>query len=297
MASLILNEAHSLTHEEGAASCQLLLDTFVQSIEQEDKTPFKAALSEVLQRTAAGQDDTHVWQAAVSVMGQVFDESSAHPAPSARLIHDLLSEARLTISQHMRRQHRDYVIAERWTSSRLSLLNARLLTALDEQQIYAILAEHCPMMGIPITLLGLFEGEGNPSETWIRMRDILNPARDLKPFRGHDFRLENLFDGQDHTLILTLIPLVDQSGQIGFMVFDSEQPDLYGFIVQQVGGALNTARLYREAHEGRRLAEAANRMKSRFLSTISHELRTPLNLIVGLSGMVLRASDEDDAFC
>jgi DNA-binding response OmpR family regulator len=35
-------------------------------------------------------------------------------------------------------------------------------------------------------------------------------------------------------------------------------------------------------------------MKSRFLSTISHELRTPLNLIVGLSGMLLRESDESN---
>jgi signal transduction histidine kinase len=35
-------------------------------------------------------------------------------------------------------------------------------------------------------------------------------------------------------------------------------------------------------------------MKSRFLSAISHELRTPLNLIVGLSGMVIRDSDEGE---
>ena len=64
------------------------------------------------------------------------------------------------------------------------------------------------------------------------------------------------------------------------MVFGSEQLDLYGAIVQQLGGAFNTARLYRQAIEDRQLAEEANRMKSRFLSTISHELRTPLNLIV-----------------
>jgi signal transduction histidine kinase len=70
--------------------------------------------------------------------------------------------------------------------------------------------------------------------------------------------------------------------------------DLYGAIVQQLGGALNTARLYRQATEGRHLAEEANRMKSRFLSTISHELRTPINLIVGLSGLVLQASDEGE---
>jgi CheY-like chemotaxis protein/anti-sigma regulatory factor (Ser/Thr protein kinase) len=36
-------------------------------------------------------------------------------------------------------------------------------------------------------------------------------------------------------------------------------------------------------------------MKSRFLSTISHELRTPINLIVGLSSMLIRQSDEDDS--
>ena len=58
--------------------------------------------------------------------------------------------------------------------------------------------------------------------------------------------------------------------------------------------ALNSAQLYREATEGRRLAEEANELKSRFLSTVSHELRTPLNLIVGLSGILLQESDESD---
>jgi AraC-like DNA-binding protein len=47
--------------------------------------------------------------------------------------------------------------------------------------------------------------------------------------------------------------------------------------------------------EDRQLAEEANRMKSRFLSTISHELRTPLNLIVGLSGVLLREDEEGDS--
>jgi signal transduction histidine kinase len=36
------------------------------------------------------------------------------------------------------------------------------------------------------------------------------------------------------------------------------------------------------------LAEEANRLKTRFLSTVSHELRTPLNVIVGLSELSLR---------
>ncbi len=41
------------------------------------------------------------------------------------------------------------------------------------------------------------------------------------------------------------------------------------------------------AEEGRRLAEEANLLKSRFLATVSHELRTPLSLIVGAADMIL----------
>src|SRR6476620_9406586 len=44
--------------------------------------------------------------------------------------------------------------------------------------------------------------------------------------------------------------------------------------------------------EWRQMAEEANRLKSRFLSTVSHELRTPLSLIVGLSEMVLREQQD-----
>jgi signal transduction histidine kinase len=58
-------------------------------------------------------------------------------------------------------------------------------------------------------------------------------------------------------------------------------------IVHNLASALRTSRLYQDALEGRRLAEEANRLKSRFLSTVSHELRTPLNLITGLSAVLL----------
>jgi len=45
-------------------------------------------------------------------------------------------------------------------------------------------------------------------------------------------------------------------------------------------------------HELRSAAEAANRMKDEFLSTLSHELRTPLTSIVGWTGL-LRERDFD----
>lgn len=294
MAALILNQAHSLTEDEGLSFSRRLVDAFVTSVQDSDRAKFRQALADTLHRTVIGDDDAHIWQGAISLISDEVDRISANIPSSRSLAHELLSEARLTISAQMQWQHRHYVVDERWRTSRLSLLTARLLTALDELQIYKILADHLPDMGINTAMLGLFEAEGDNPVAWATIRDVINPDQRLTRFRSREFSPSSMF-AEEHQFNLTLIPLVGQSGQIGFVAFDSEQVDLYGSIVQQVGSALNTARLYREATEGKRLAEEANRLKSRFLSTISHELRTPLNLILGLSEMILRDSIDNDA--
>lgn len=293
IATAILNKAHNLAEDEGLALCRHLVDTFVASLHDGDPSAFRDALAYVLQRTADDDDDSHLWQDAISVMSGEFGEDTNDHSPTAVLARDLLNEARLTISAHMQRQHLQYVVSERWRTSRLSLLTAGLLTALDEMQVYEVLTQHLPDMDIPAAMIGLFEAEGDDPVAWCVLRNIIHPEQELIRFRSEAFPPPTVLT-EDEPFILTLIPLVDPSGQLGLMIFDTAHFDLYGSIVQQVAGALNTARLYRQATEGRRLAEEANRMKSRFLSTISHELRTPLNLIVGLSGMVLRDSDESD---
>ncbi|MBL8157228.1 MAG: substrate-binding domain-containing protein, partial [Anaerolineae bacterium] len=240
IASTIMNQAHNLTEDEGLALCQQLVDTFNSSVRRDDNAQFQDALAAALQVTAAGDDDTHIWQDAISLLERAVSTAGSSLGSD---IYDLLGEARLTISAAMQRQHRHYVMDERWTSSRLSLLTARLLNALDEVQIYDILATHLPDMGIHIALLGLFEADGDDPVAWTTIHNTINPDQGVIRFRSREFPPANLFTGE-HQFILTLIPLVDQSGQIGFMVFDAEQLDLYGSIVQQLGGALNTARLY-----------------------------------------------------
>jgi len=292
MSRTILSQAHSLGEDECNSLCQSLIDAFCSSVKQKDRKEFLNALAGVLERSIAGEDDASIWQDALHLIGEECANQTASDSERA-LIQDTLDHARQMIVSFLRRQYRQYVANQRWNSSRLSLLAANLIIALDEKQIYKTLAQHLPEMGVHLAVIVLFGSEGQHPQAWSTAWNVIDADQPPYHFPTQEFPPQGMFD-QESPLTLALIPLVHQSGQLGFAVFGTEYFDLYGAIVQQAAGALNAARLYRQALEGRRLAEEANRMKSRFLSTISHELRTPLNLIVGLSGMLLRESDESN---
>lgn len=288
IAKTIMNQSHSLTEEDSQYFVKRLVNAYITSAQSGDRLLFLDTLLDVLQRTEESEDDVHLWQEAISLLEtglSNFVSTSTSPAK------DILVEARQIISSQMQQQYRRYVMRERWTSSRLSLLTAELLTALEENQIYGILMKHLPEMDIHTAKLVLFEEEDDDPFAWSTVRDVLLADQQPLRFVSRDFPSADLFDDKK-PFMLTLIPLLDQSGQLGYMAFGTEHLDLYGAIVQQLSSAFNTTRLYRQATVGRQLAEQANQMKNRFLSTISHELRTPLNLIVGLSGVLLQEDEE-----
>jgi signal transduction histidine kinase/AraC-like DNA-binding protein len=290
MVAPIVAEAQGLPADETEALCRHLVDAFHTSLDQGDRSGFEDALQAVLRQVVASGDEVHIWQAALSRLGDALD---GLPPASLRLARALLDQARVIISASMQRQFRQHGVDQRWTLNRLGVLTARLLDALDETQVYEVLAQHLPAMGIHTAWLALFGAEDDSPAARTTLRDITSQDQPIRQFPSTEFPPEGLLPA-DQPFSLALFPLTGPRGQLGYVVFDTAHLDLYGAITQELATALNSAQLHREATEGRRLAEEANELKSQFLSTVSHELRTPLNLIVGLSGILLQESDESD---
>lgn len=290
MLTILLNQMHSFTDDDLEDFCVRLVDDFVNNLQEIDGSSFQSALLDILGKTVAVGDDIHIWHAVISVLGIGFKSNSG----SADKIDEILENARSIISAQAQKQYQQYVLDERQISSRLSLLTDRLLSALGESQIYDVLASQLPELGIGTAFLSMLESDGEDSVAWSHLRDVIGANHLPRRFASRDFPPSDMI-ADDQPIILTIVPLVSYTAQLGYMVFGSEPLEIYGSIVQQLGGAFNTARLYHQAVEDRRLAEEASRMKSRFLSTISHELRTPLNLIVGLSGILLQENEDGRA--
>ena len=300
MASAVLAETHQLGFERVRDLCRQLIDGFGQDVAHPQQSAFRHALDLLLRHALAAGDEIDLWQNAISILADslpAWIPNWAEQGARARA-YDLLDYARVAISAGSGRRHRKYVVEQRWTVDRIGMLTAHLLTALDEAQVYHVLAEHLPQMGISLAAVAEFAPEGDDPVAWSTVRPLISASTpaDLPVVRcrTREFPPFELV-GQKEAWSLALAPLVSAERQLGYVAFDTAQLTLYGAIAQQVAAALNTAQLYRAATEGRRLAEEANQLKSRFLSTVSHELRTPLNLIVGLSSILLHEEGENDA--
>ncbi len=68
--------------------------------------------------------------------------------------------------------------------------------------------------------------------------------------------------------------------------FTEEKLRTLRLLADQAAMAIENARLYKQAKQAYKKAEAASRAKSNFLTNMSHEVRTPMNAIVGMAGLL-----------
>jgi len=283
MTKAVMEEAHFLSPEEVQVFCQSLVEACVFSLQQHQPRHFWQTLQDLLWRVEAVGDDPHTWQAAISTLEHgarwLWPVGQAQESESAAT--EMFRQARLVISESVRHQHRRYITQQDVIADRLGMLNARLLAASDERQIFKRLAEYLPAFeGIHAAQAAFFEPEEDDPVAW-SVLPSLSPAGEawegsLKRFPSRTFPPEWLRPTQS-PFTLVVLPLIVREGIFGFVAFDVGDLGLLNVcaaIVRQLAAALKSAWLYR--------------LKNRFLSTVSHELRTPLNLIVGLSEVLLR---------
>lgn len=312
MAQATVVEARHSTLQELEPVCSELVRAFQNALAEHNAAPFDQMLQQLALWSEAHSEDAFAWHAAISKLRVLIPQSNASEPPDTLFPHALIDRARLEISEHAQRQATDILLKHMEMSNRLGLMTAQLLAVLDTSEGSRILAEHLPHLGIDRALVSMYVPRDNDPNACARVLIDTEAARSPslvgQEFSPRDFPLSDFYP--DAPLQLALLPLVMAQSdaraeletqtesvadkrELGFVAL-SLQPhgsltslEACAAITHNLGSALRSGSLYREALEGRRLAEQANQVKSRFLSTVSHELRTPLSLIVGLSDMVL----------
>jgi signal transduction histidine kinase/DNA-binding LacI/PurR family transcriptional regulator/CheY-like chemotaxis protein len=290
MAEASLIEARNSLLEDLERECSSFLNAFLNSLRVQDSNIIMGEIKRVLAWTDERGEDAHIWQPGTAILYQKINTLlSLVPQTSQLVIAGLLDQVQLEISDQIQRRTTRSMLEHMDMMSQLGLMTAELLTAMNVSESAEILARHLPEVGIKNLLVALYDGDGEErtSQGVVLLTAGLSGKENGLHFETRKFPIPEIYPS-DELLQLMILPLDIDDHTSGFVAFNAPNPELCAAIVHNLSAALRTSQLYNDAIEGRRLAEEASRLKSRFLSMVSHELRTPLSLIVGLSEIVLR---------
>lgn len=291
MAKATLVEVRRVPVNQVEDLCFNLANGLVDSMTQNDATPFRLVLQSLLGWLEEHDEDASAWQAALSVLRRNLPLlSEAGLAHGRTLAESLIDQARLALADSAQRRTTYTLLHHMEQSDRLGLMTSQLLAVSDAGGIAAVLNHHVPNLGIEHAMVALYLAEEDDpySRSQVLLAVGLAPENIGREFSTRQFPPPELYP-DDKAFQAAVLPLLVDEQTNGFAALSATNLELCAAIVHNLASALRTGRLYQQAVQGRQMAEEASRLKSRFLSMVSHELRTPLSLIVGLSEITLRS--------
>jgi signal transduction histidine kinase/DNA-binding LacI/PurR family transcriptional regulator/AraC-like DNA-binding protein/ActR/RegA family two-component response regulator len=293
--------------ETAARLAAQLLDGFAAEVAGNRSGAFLEALSDGLRRSVAAGEAISWWQGSLSALRRELIACAPGMADLGRA-ENLWQQARVMIGETAQRVQAYQLLQAEEQARTLGTINQMLSTAIDLPELTEILARALPQLGIPSCYLALYENPDDPAGFCRLMVAYDRQGRITLEAEGRRFPARQLVPegllrvDRRHSLVVE--PLYFRLDQLGFILFEADpgKEEVYELLRGQISGALKRTQLvarnielYNEAvkarvaaEDGRRLAEDANHLKSRFLATVSHELRTPLSLIVGTIEMMQR---------
>jgi diguanylate cyclase (GGDEF)-like protein len=224
--------------------CDRLVEAFLLSLQDGDMSHFQIALIEVLQRIETMDDDAHAWQGAVSVLrlgarAMLSDEYGARREEHAE---DLLHQARTLISESARRRYTRMQLQQTYLEEAMGRMTAKLLSSLEEDQIYSVLEEQLPQVGIRTGYVALFESQEEDPFRWSRLRTYRKDSPLLR-FATRSFPPPGLYP-EDAPFNLAVLPLFFREERLGYVAFDGENLEPLGTVVRQLASGLKSADLH-----------------------------------------------------
>jgi len=244
MMESLLAETTPSNIQDSRPLCDRLVDSFLLSLQDGDLSHFQIALIEILQRIETANDDAHAWQAAISVLrlgAHTFlsDEFGTRRDEHAE---DLLHQARTLISESARRRYMRMRLQQTYFEEAMGRMTAKLLSSLEENQVYEVLQEQLPQVGIRSGYVAFFEPVGEDPYRNSRLRVYPADAPPLR-FVTRKFPPPGLYP-ESEPFSLAVLPLFFQDERLGYVAFDGENLDTLATVVRQLASVLKSAELH-----------------------------------------------------
>jgi diguanylate cyclase (GGDEF)-like protein len=230
--------------------CMILVETFYESLKQENHKRFEAAFIEAVRELEMADASTDYWQEIISILRREMIRLPLlwRQNQTRQLAEDMLHQARAVLDESAQRRDKRHEYRSAENGRTLNTLTAGLSVALSDEQVVELLNTNLPKIGIRHARLLFFEGEQDDSVAWSVLPGLLEDGSHKMRFRSREFPPPDLY-AKNELLSIILLPLVFQSEVLGYVAFDASDFGACAVFARQLAATIKVSRLHAQVVE------------------------------------------------